>query len=382
MKGRKGLLAAAAVAVLASVIAASASAAPAKSDRTSALSCKSTLKIAFITPLTGDAGFLGTEQLSWAKYAVKTLAKQYGLKIQLLAGDSQLDASLASALAQKYVADKQVVAVLGPSTSGAVAATSQALYAAGIAHISPSATRTSLTDGSRKGYFFRVVPNDDVQGPTVANYIANTLKAKNVYIIDDQEAYSQGLADTVQNALKAKGITTSRDSISQSATDFSSVIAKISSSVNVVYIPWQEAAQAQNFGQQLRAAGKSATLFGSDGTFSEGQFTIAGSYISFFPVKTTSGAVAAYKKQHGGKGDYFGAPSAAAAGIVMEAIAKACADNRITRDEVRRDIATAVIPTAQSVLGLIVHFTPNGDLKGGSFGIWKINSDGSYSSVG
>src|SRR5947208_15153868 len=99
MKGRKGLLAVAAVAVLASVIAASASAAPAKSDRTSALSCKSTLKIAFITPLTGDAGFLGTEQLSWAQYAVKTLAKQYGLKIPPPPGDTQLAASAASSLA-------------------------------------------------------------------------------------------------------------------------------------------------------------------------------------------------------------------------------------------------------------------------------------------
>ena len=28
-----------------------------------------------------------------------------------------------------------------------------------------------------------------------------------MYIIDDQETYSQGLADTVQNYLKAKGVT-------------------------------------------------------------------------------------------------------------------------------------------------------------------------------
>ena len=33
-----------------------------------------TLKIAIVTPFTGGAGFLGNEQLSWAKYAVKTLA--------------------------------------------------------------------------------------------------------------------------------------------------------------------------------------------------------------------------------------------------------------------------------------------------------------------
>ena len=49
------------------------------------------------------------------------------------------------------------------------------------------------------------MPNDSVQGPTVASYIINKLKAKRVYIIDDQETYSQGLADGVQNILKAQG---------------------------------------------------------------------------------------------------------------------------------------------------------------------------------
>ena len=34
------------------------------------LSCKSTLKLAIVTPLTGGAGFLGQEQLTWAKLAV------------------------------------------------------------------------------------------------------------------------------------------------------------------------------------------------------------------------------------------------------------------------------------------------------------------------
>src|SRR6266851_8384492 len=96
---RKGFAATIVVVALTAALAATASASPARAKAAAAgLNCKSTLKIAFITPLTGDAGFLGTEQLSWAKYAVKTLQKQYGLKIQLLAGDSQLDASLASAL--------------------------------------------------------------------------------------------------------------------------------------------------------------------------------------------------------------------------------------------------------------------------------------------
>ncbi len=54
--------------------------------------CKSTITLPFITPLTGGAGFLGQEQASWAKYAVKTLAPQYGLKVKLALGDTPVEA--------------------------------------------------------------------------------------------------------------------------------------------------------------------------------------------------------------------------------------------------------------------------------------------------
>jgi branched-chain amino acid transport system substrate-binding protein len=391
MRSKAGitLLVAVVVAVAAAAVAAAATdgagrtaaeAAPAAT----ASKCAKTMNFGFAGPITGGAAALGAQQLNWVKFAVAQWNRAVKRpKFGIVQGDTQLP-NVAEAIkaAKQLASDKRVWGVVGPAGSQEVQDSFASYKAGHLGFVSGSATRTSLTDGSRKGYFFRVVPNDDVQGPTVANYINGTLKAKKVYIIDDQEAYSQGLADTVQNALKAKGVVVDRDSISQSQTDFSSTIAKINPSYNVVYIPWQQAAQAQNFGQQLRAAGKTATLFGSDGLFSEGEFKVAGSYISFFPVKTTSGAVSAYKKQHGGKGDYFGAPSAAAAGIVMKAIATACADNRITRDEVRKKIALASIPAAQSVLGLTVHFTANGDLKGGGFGIWKVNSDGSYASVG
>ena len=41
-----------------------ASARPAASAKAAAISCKSTMTIGFVTPLTGGAGFLGQEQLS------------------------------------------------------------------------------------------------------------------------------------------------------------------------------------------------------------------------------------------------------------------------------------------------------------------------------
>ena len=145
-----------------------------------------------------------------------------------------------------------------------------------------------MTDGNRIGLFYRTVPNDAIQAPTVANYITKKLNATRVYIIDDQEIYSQGLADGVQALLRAKGVNVTRDSISQQATDFSSNIAKIPGNTQVVYTPWQLSPQAQTFGQQLKAAGKGGiSMFGSDGLFSR-QWKITGSYVSFFPVDTSS----------------------------------------------------------------------------------------------
>ena len=187
MKRRGGIV----LALAAMVVAAFASTAGAGSSavaKTQGVSCKSTLTLAFMGPLTGDAGFIGTEQLLWFKYAVKTLPAKYGLKIKGVSGDTQLDNQIASSLAQKYIADKSVVAIIGPSTSGAVAATSKTFFQAGMAHISGSATNTNLTKKDptvlATPAFFRVVPDDGIQGPADARYMIEKLKAKKVVIID------------------------------------------------------------------------------------------------------------------------------------------------------------------------------------------------------
>ena len=90
-------------------------------------------------------------------------------------------------------------------------------------------------------------------------------KGKTVMIVDDQESYSTGLADAVGSVLKKGGVTVDRESISQKATDFSSLVAKVSSSTKVVFTPFQLASQTQLFAQQLKSQGKSAVVFGSDG---------------------------------------------------------------------------------------------------------------------
>jgi len=362
------------------------------SSSAAAIACGTTRTIGVAAPITGPAASIGQQQLHWAQYFVKQWnakkanAKQ---KISIVQGDTQLgvDTAFAVKVAQSFASNPKMLGVVGPAGSQEVVASTSALKGAGLGFVTGSATRVSLTDGhtdnvDRRGYFFRTVPNDNVQGPTVANYIRLKLKADRVVIIDDQEAYSQGLSDTVQSNLKSHGVNVTRDSVSQDTTDFSSLIAKIPGNTKVIYIPWQLSPRAQAFGQQLRGAGKNITLFGSDGLFDPSTWKITGSYDSFFPVDTNTGTVKAYAAAHGGDSETFGAPTYAATQVVVGAITRACKDGKATRAEVRQQIARTNIPAAQSILGFRIVYQKNGELRFGGFGIFQIQPDGSYKRVG
>jgi branched-chain amino acid transport system substrate-binding protein len=378
-------------------VAASAQGGRATANASTALSCKSTLKIGFVTPLTGGAGFLGNEQLSWAKYAIKTLTGPLGLKVTLVPGDTPVEQgpAPAQALAQKFVADKSVVAILGPSTSGAVAASSQTYFQAGLVHVSPSATRTSLTKGSpdqreATGAFLRVVPGDYIQGPSDAKFMINNLKVKKVVILDFQEPYSVGLADAVETTLKAAGVATTRLSAPNTTTDYSAYVTKVPNDADIVFFPTQKPPDAQTFAQQLLEQGKKAKVFGGDGSNDSSAFKVAGSYVSNFAPDITGIAadkaiIAGWKKDNAGKPvGSFGPPTYGAVQVLLQAIKQACvADKGVlkARHDVLRQVKRVVIKNW--ILGGTFRFsTKSNDPLNAKFYIFQIQSNGSYKLVG
>jgi branched-chain amino acid transport system substrate-binding protein len=387
---RVGLIAGVAtLATLAIVAAAAARPATHSSASAATASCSKGVQIGMLAPITGPAGSIGSDQLHWAQFFVAqwNANKANKPKLKLVQGDTQLDPSKASTVAQSFASNASIMGVIGPAGSDEVQAAAPILQKAGLAFASGSATRVSLTSGQYKGYFFRDVPNDGVQGPTDANYMTKTLGVKSgdtVMVVDDQESYSTGLADIVGAALAAKGVKVDRESVSQTATDFSALVAK-AGSAKVVFLPFQLASEAQLFAQQLKAQGKSAVVFGSDGTFDSSKFTAPGAYVSFFaPDVTTIAAnsklVAAYHKAFPGGTTPFGAPNYVLAQMYATAIQKACSDNKISRAEVRANLAK--VRLASTIFGGPVAFTANGDVAGAKFYIFKIQSDGSYKTVG
>jgi branched-chain amino acid transport system substrate-binding protein len=165
-----------------------------------------------------------------------------------------------------------------------------------------------------------------------------------------------------------------RESVSQKATDFSAIVSRVPDDADVVFLPWQLAANAQQVGKQLQEQGKDAVIFGSDGLFSPDDFSIEGSYVSAFAPDITSipeskEVADAYTKEYGEFGT-FGPPTYAAMEVVANAILAACEEGDPSREAVNEQIRSVEIP--DSLLGQPIRFDENGDLVNAKFFIFRV----------
>ncbi|MFN2470286.1 MAG: branched-chain amino acid ABC transporter substrate-binding protein [Gaiellaceae bacterium] len=364
--------------------ASTATAAPASASANAVIKClgRRGPRIGFLGPFTGPAASIGQEQLKWGRYANRRNNRAAGqrLKIRVIERDTQLDARQASTRAVQLAADPRVLAVVGPAGSQEILSVAATFRSKSLAYISGSATRTDLTVGqNRITNFFRVVGNDRAQAATDAGFIYDTLKARRVWIIDDQSSYSVPLASDVERLLKARsGTTVSRESVNQQQNDFSSLIARIPANTQAIFLPWQLAAQAATFYQQLRTQGKSATVLGSDGldakewvqTANNQYFSAFAPDLKRFPDKATKALVAGYVREFGQFNTTFGPPTYVAMQVAQLAIHAACKDGKASRAEVFRRVRLVRFP---SILGYRISFR-GGDVAAAKFFLFKVQN--------
>src|SRR5512147_2518392 len=191
-----------------------------------------TVKIGHAGPLTGGIAHLGKDDENGVHLAVdEATAKKIKIggktvKFEMMSEDDQADPKMGPTLAQKFV-DAKVAGVVGHLNSGVTIPASAVYNQAGIPMISGSATNRKLTEQGFK-VVFRTVGRDDQQGPAVAAYVANELKAKKVAIADDATAYGEGLANEVEKTLKAAGVqVVTREKTNEKATDFKAILTKM-----------------------------------------------------------------------------------------------------------------------------------------------------------
>ncbi|HEY2080988.1 MAG TPA: branched-chain amino acid ABC transporter substrate-binding protein [Streptosporangiaceae bacterium] len=378
---RRRIAAATAVAALGALTLAACGSSSSGGTNAAAKKCAAT--IGMEGPLTGSVAPLGQEQLHFAELAVAMDNTANKTHITLAQGDTQLVPSQATTVTQQFISNNAIVGVVGPAGSQEVEAVGPLMARAQLPFISGSATAVALTTG-KYPTFFRVVSKDSVQGPQDANYIIQNLHPKALMIVDDEEAYSTGLVAAMLPVFTAAGIKVDHESVSQKVTDFSSLVAKITPAETVVVLPWQIAANAQQFGRDIQQEHKNAAIFGTDGLFSPGTFSISGSYVSSFGpdityISADAAIAAAAHKKYGTFGT-FGPPVFAATHVIDEAIASVCKSGHTpTRALVLAAVKKTNEPT--SILGQPISFTSHGDLVNGKFFLFKISSKGAYTLI-
>jgi branched-chain amino acid transport system substrate-binding protein len=165
-----------------------------------------------------------------------------GYKLEAMTLDSgtqtagQYDPAQAVMNYRKFIADKLVIAAVGPVMSGEGKAISPVISEANMATVTPSSTNPDITDPRFKGQYrpkgkpvyFRNVTTDAYQGPNMANYLYHRVGVRNVYVLDDGGAFGNGVADTFQGRARALGIRVlGRDRLDPRASNYRRVLTRI-----------------------------------------------------------------------------------------------------------------------------------------------------------
>jgi branched-chain amino acid transport system substrate-binding protein len=136
------------------------------------------------------------------------------------------------------IVDPSVVAAVGPMASGSGKAMAPLLSQGDLATVTPSSTNPDLTDPkfaemyrpAGRPIYFRTCTTDSFQGPNMANFLADQLKVKSAFVLDDTGAYGVGLADAFQAQCVKRGIQVlGRDRVDPLISDYRPVLTKIKS---------------------------------------------------------------------------------------------------------------------------------------------------------
>ena len=239
------------------------------------------VKIGVASPTTGAQAHIGIDIRNGVQLAIEDANKAgvtiggKAVKLEMVAEDDEANPTKATTVAQK-LADAKVSAVVGHFNSGASIPASKIYADAGIPQISPSSTNPDYT---LKGYktTFRVVAHDGQQGPTLGRFALNTLKAKNIAVIDDSTAYGQGLADNFEATIKAGGGTiVAREHTTDKDTDFKAILTKIKGKNPDLIMFGGIDPQAGPMKKQMAELGIKAKFIGGDGMQTPNFIKLAG----------------------------------------------------------------------------------------------------------
>lgn len=282
-----------------------------------------TLKIGVNLELTGSVAAYGNAEKNGINLAVEQINKAGGVdgkKIEVITKDNKSENAEASTAATNLAVQSQVNAMIGPATSGAVAAASLNAQKTGVPLLTPSGTQDDLTidkDGVKK-YIFRTTFQDSFQGQVLAQYAYQNLNAKKVVLYyDNSSDYAKGIAEEFQRVYPGEIVTVA--TFASGDKDFQSALTKFKDlDYDAIVMPGYYT-ETGIITKQARDMGIEVPILGPDGFNDDSFGDLAGVanthdvyYVSGYSTKTAlsdkaTQFIEAYKKKYGSEPNMFAA---------------------------------------------------------------------------
>lgn len=270
------------------------------------------IKIGEYASLTGKEASLGQSSHQGTVLAVETLNAAGGVlgrKLQLITEDTQSKAGESGTAVRKLITRDKVVAILGEVASSRSLEGAPICQRLKVPMVTPASTNPKVTQTG--DYIFRVCFIDPFQGPVMAKFALETLKAKRLgLMVSASSAYSVGLARYFKEAILAGGGTIAAEQKYQEGDkDFKAQLTAIrAAGVDAIFNPgyYNEGALMV---KQARDLGITVPMFGADSWEAEALIELGGKavegvylcshYSPSDPSPRVQDFVAAYRKRWG-----------------------------------------------------------------------------------
>jgi branched-chain amino acid transport system substrate-binding protein len=297
------------------------------------------IKIGFDIELTGDIPKVGEASKFTGEMLKEQINKNGGLKVgnksymlNFIYEDNEAKAESAAAAALKLITQDQVLGIVGPQASkqaipaGEVADTNQCILITGWS--------TNPKTTANRPWVFRACFLDPFQGPVLAKFATEELKAKKAAVLYDIASdYPKGLAEFFKEAFEkihGKGSVAAFETFTTKDRDFSAQLTKIvASKADILFTP-QYYDEVPLIVKQAHEMGWKKPILGSDSWDSAELMTLCGKDCigSFFSTHyaapgakgATKQFIDQYKAKYGYEPDAVAALTWDAARLLLQAI--------------------------------------------------------------
>ncbi|WHX48292.1 ABC transporter substrate-binding protein [Paenibacillus woosongensis] len=348
---------------------------PAKSD---------TIRIGLAAPISGTQAQYGQAFKNGAELAAAQINDAGGIdgkKVEIVVQDDKGDSNEAVNVANKFVSDKSILAVVGHFNSSATLATAPVYNKNKIVEISPSSSAPGVTNAGE--YTFRVITTDAFQADYLASW-SKELGYSKVALIYEQSDFGLGLLDVYQKSAPANNIeVVAAEAYNPGEKDFSTILTKIKDKQPEAIFIGGFYNEAALISQQAKKFNLSVDFIGVDSLYSEALLELGGESVEgfkligfFFPGGDNEEATkfaADYEAAYSSQPDTYAAYSYVATSVVIEAIKEKGAD----RESIKTYLET--LKDYKGATG-VLSFDENGDVEtipskltvqGGKFELYK-----------